>query len=89
MLGQTEDDRQLVVAPGSGDWMHYPGHTLVPVVGLTRARGKHPILEEKGLIPREALFEEMSFSGLILSTETILVEDGIELLLCLRSDIIM
>ena len=35
MLGQMEDNRQLVVTLGSGDGMYHPGHTLVPVVSLS------------------------------------------------------
>ena len=67
--------------------MHNSRHILIPVIGLPGAREEHSILEEKGLIPREALFEEVSLAGLILLTETVLVQDGVKLFLCLLSDI--
>ena len=63
--------------------MHNSRHTLIPVIGLSGVRGEDPILEEKGLIPGEALFEEVSLAGLILPTETVLVQDGVKLFLCL------
>ena len=83
MLGEPEDHRQLVVAPRGGNRMYNSRHTLIPVIGLPGARGEHPILEEKGLVPREALFKEVSLAGLILPTETVLVQDGVKLFLCL------
>ena len=63
--------------------MHNSKHTLIPVIGLSGPCGEHPILEEKGLIPREALFKEVSLAGLILPMETVLVQDGVKLFLCL------
>ena len=67
MLGQPHDDRQFVVAPGSGNRMHGSGHTLVPVVGLPRPGGKGSILQEEGLVPGKPLFEEMCLPSLILA----------------------
>ena len=63
--------------------MYNSRHALVPVIGLSGARGEQPILEEGGLIPGEALLEKVSLAGLILLAKTVLVKDGVKLFLCL------
>ena len=68
MLGQPQDDRQFVVAPGSGNRMHGSRHTLVPVVGLPRSRGEGSILQEEGLVPGKSMFEEVCLPSLLLAS---------------------
>ena len=69
--------------------MDGPGSASIYVVGFARPGGEHPVLEEEGLVPWHSLLEEVSFPSLFLSTETILVKGGIELLLGLTSDIVV
>ena len=89
MLRQPEDDGQLVVASGSGNRMHGSGHTLIPVISLSGSCGEGPILKEKGLVPRKSVLEEVGLPSLILSSQTILVKDSVELPLGLRGDVIV
>ena len=60
--------------------MDNPGHALVAIVGFSGQLGEDPILKEERLIPGKALLEEVSLPGFILSMETILVQDRVELL---------
>ena len=89
MLGQPENDGQFVITPGSGDRMHGSGHTLVPVVGFPRSRGEGPILKEERLVSGKSVLEEVCFPSFILSPQTILVKDRVELLLCLGGDVVV
>ena len=34
MLQETKDNWQFIITPGDRDRVHYPGHTLLPVIGL-------------------------------------------------------
>ena len=87
MLGQPQDNRQFVAAPGSGNRMHGSRHTLVPVVGLSRLRGEGSILQEEGLVPRKSMFEEVRLPSLILTSQAVLMEDGIKFPFCLGGDV--
>ena len=89
MLRQLEDNRQLIVSPSSGHGVDYPVHTLTAIVGFSGACGKNPILQKERLVPGEALFKKVSLPGLILSTGTILREDGVEFFLSLGSNVII
>ena len=89
MLRQAEDNKQLVVTPSSGHGVDYPDHTLIAIIGFSRVRGENPVLQKESLVPREALFEKVSLPGLILLMETILMEDGVELLLSLQINVII
>ena len=64
MLGQPEDNRQLVVTPGSGNRMQSSGHTLVPVVGFPRSRREGAILKEEGLVSKAVRVQRSALSEL-------------------------
>ena len=83
MLGEPKNHGELVVTLRSGEGMYHSGHALIAIVCLPGPRREDPILKEERLIPGKTLLEEVSLPGLVLSTETILMEDCVELLLCL------
>ena len=68
MLRKPEDHREFIVAPRGGDRVYSSCHTLIPIVCSSGSHGEHSVLQEEGLVSREALFEEMGFAGLILSS---------------------
>ena len=89
MLGQSKDNGQFIVTPGSGNRVHGSRHTLVPVVGFSRSRGESPILQEEGLVSGKAMFEEVCLQSLILTSQAVLMEDGVEFTLRLGGDVVV
>ena len=67
--------------------MHNSGHTLIPVVCLSRSRGEGSVLQEEGLVPGESMLKEVSLTSFILSPLAVLMEDCVELPLRLQGDV--
>ena len=89
MLWETKDNWQFIITLGGRDRVHYPGHTLIPVISLPRARGEDPILKEERLISGKTLFEEVSLPSFVMPAEAVLMKDVIKFSFSLRSNIIV
>ena len=89
VLWEAKDDRHLVVTLGSGDRVYHSGHTLIPIISLTRACGENSILKKERLISGKPLFEKVGLPSIILTAKAVLMRDGVELLFSLRSNIVI
>ena len=69
--------------------MHGSRHTLVPVVGFSRSRREGSILQEEGLVPGKSMFKEVHLPSFILTSQAVLMEDGVKFPFCLGGDVIV
>ena len=86
---RAEDNRELIITAASRDRVYYPGTALIPIIDLTRPGREDTILEKEGLIPRNALFNDMPLPGLFLLALALLEEQGVKLFLGLLCQVMV